>query len=229
MFSGNEPSRHLRRFYLRDWSVGEILAALDRWNLADHTLVIVTSDNGAILAESAPHGHRSCGPWRGQKADAFEGGHRVPFLARWPGRIKAGETTDEIICLTDLLATVAAIIGKPLPNDAGEDSYNILPALLGQKDAKPIREAIVHHSTKGMFAIRQERWKLIEGLGSGGYLTKPLFVATQPGEPPGQLYDLQADPGETNNLYAQHPDIVRHLSALLKRYQESGRNRPDAP
>ncbi len=212
-----------------DWSVGEILAALDKWGLTDHTLVIVTSDNGATLAESAPYGHRSCGPWRGQKADAFEGGHRVPFLARWPGRIKPGETSDEVICLTDLLATAAAIVGKPLPPDAGEDSYNILPALLEHQDAKPIREAIVHHSTKGMFAIRQGRWKLIEGLGSGGYLTKPIFVTTQPGEPPGQLYDLQADPGETTNLYAQHPDIVRRLSELLKRYQESGRSRPEKP
>lgn len=209
-----------------DWSIGQVMEALERCGLAGNTLLIVTSDNGAhwLPKEIEEFGHRANGPWRGQKADIHEGGHRVPFIARWPGKIPPGAVSNEVICLTDLLATVAALLGTSLPSDAGEDSFNILPALLGQPDRGPLREATVFHSGSGMFAIRQGPWKLILGLGSGGF-TPPREVKPKPGEPEGQLYNLEEDPQEQRNLYSQRPDIVAHLKALLETYRQRGHSR----
>lgn len=210
-----------------DWTVGQVLDALERSGLRDNTLVIFTSDNGAHWLETdiARYGHRANGSLRGQKADIHEGGHRVPFLARWPGRVPAGSTSDQTIVLTDLLATVAAIVGAPLPDDAGEDSYDILPALLGRSPAAPIREAAVHHSLHGMFAIRQGPWKLILGQGSGGF-TAPAQVQPKAGEPEWQLYNLESDPGERVNVFDRHPEVVGRLAALLLKYRSEGRSRP---
>lgn len=220
-----------------DWTLGELLDTLDRLKLSSNTLVIVTSDNGALTAglpawakdppsmyDLVHHGHRPNGPLRGQKADIWDGGHREPFIARWPGKIKPGSTSRELICLTDLMATCAAIVGAELPDDAGEDSYNILPALLGQKRGRPIREALVHHSGSGVFSIRRGRWKLILGRGSGGFST-PQHIRPKPAEPQGQLYDLAKDPAETRNLWAQHPEIVQRLTNLLNKYKKDGRSR----
>ena len=208
-----------------DQAVGQILKALDDSGLRDNTLVIFTSDNGSHIQHIDPKfGHRANYIFLGQKSDAWEGGHRIPFLARWPGRIPAGSASSELICLTDLMATAAAIVGQSLPDNAAEDSFNILPALEGKKLDKPIRPAIVLHSINGMFAIRRDNWKLILGRGSGGWSKRPGDNA--PDSPPGQLYDLSADIGETKNLYAQHPDIVKELSALLDQYRSSGRSRP---
>mgnify|MGYP002682404560 FL=1 len=205
----------------------DVLDALARTGCAEQTLVIFTSDNGshwtpAFLEE---WGHRANGAWRGQKADIWDGGHRVPFLARWPGVTPPGTACSEIICLTDLLATCAAIVGAGLPENAGEDSFNLLPALRGQPGGTPIREATVHHAYDGSFAIRQGRWKLIQGLGSGGF-SAPRAIDPIEGGPRGQLYDLDADPGESVNLWAEHPDVVVRLSALLDRYKRDGRSRP---
>jgi len=207
-----------------DWSVGEVLKTLDRLGLTDQTLIVVTSDNGATLS-GKEYGHHSCGKLRGQKADTWEGGHRVPFIARWPNNIKPGTSSDEMICHIDLLATCAAMVDHKLPNNAGEDSYNILPALMGEKLERPIRDAIVHHSGRGMFAIRQGSWKLILGLGSGGF-SIPYFQEPEADGPQGQLYNLQDDPYETNNLWLQHPEIVERLTNLLDQYQEQGFSRP---
>ena len=191
---------------------------------------IVTSDNGSpgrTKIKRAPYsivevyGHNPSGKWRGIKADIWDGGHREPFIARWPAKIPAGSTNDELICLTDLLATCAAIVGTKLPRDAGEDSYNILPALLGRTTDRPIREAVVHHSSIGMFAVRQGKWKLILGRGSGGF-TKPNRVKPKPGEPKGQLYDLDKDPAEKNNVWAENPAIVQRLTELLDKYKKQG-------
>ena len=213
-----------------DWTVGEVMKALQQNGLANNTLIIVTSDNGSpgrTKIKRAPYsivevyGHNPSGNLRGIKADIWDGGHREPFIARWPVKIPAGSTSDEIVCLTDLVATCAAIIGAKLPGDAGEDSYNILPALLGSKTDRPIREAVLHHSGSGMFAIRQEKWKLILGRGSGGF-TKPSRIKSKPGEPKGQLYDLHKDPAEKNNLWAEHPAIVKHLNDLLEKYKKQG-------
>jgi arylsulfatase A-like enzyme len=211
---------------LYDWVVGELLATLQRLNIADNTLVIVTSDNGARLtcADGNDYGHKSCGDLRGQKADIWDGGHREPLIVRWPGRVKPGTTCDQTVCLLDFIATFAAVAGAELDDDDAPDSYNILPAILGQAD-KPIREAIVHHSVSGMFSIRQGPWKLIFGLGSGGF-SKPRDVKPAPGRPGGQLYNMADDPAETQNLWRTKPEIVERLTALLENYRTEGRSRP---
>lgn len=214
---------------LYDWVVGELLATLQRLNIADNTLVIVTSDNGARLtcADGNDYGHKSCGDLRGQKADIWDGGHREPLIVRWPGRVKPGTTCDQTVCLLDFMATFAAIAGAQLDDDDAPDSYNILPAMLGQAP-KPIREAIVHHSVSGMFSIRQGPWKLIFGLGSGGF-SKPRDVKPAPGRPGGQLYNMADDPGEMQNLWRTRPDIVERLTAMLENYRTEGRSRPQKP
>jgi len=210
-----------------DWSVGEILKALDRHGLSDDTLLIVTSDNGSDLRHESRerYDHRSSYHFRGQKADAWDGGHRIPFIARWPGHIQAGNASDETVCLTDIMATCAAVVDEPLPDNAAEDSYDILPALTGLSLAGPIREATIHHSVDGMFAIRHGRWKLILGRGSGGF-TKPQRITPGPGEPVGQLYDLETDIGEQNNLYPERPEVVARLTALLDKYRAQGHSHP---
>ena len=137
----------------------------------------------------------------------------------------SGTVSDEPICLVDLLATCAAVLGRPLPEDAGPDSYNILPALLGEPRPGPIREAIVHHSVFGVFGIRQGPWKLIlDNQDSGGWVP-PRGSGPKPGTP-GQLYHLEEDPGERNNLFDERPEVVRRLTALLDRYRHDGRSAP---
>ncbi len=212
-----------------DWAVGRLLSTLERQGLRNNTLVILTSDNGAHWPASQieRHGHRANGACRGQKADIWEGGHRVPFIARWPGHVQPESRCDETICQTDLIATCAGVAGVRLPGDAGEDSYDIMPYMLGRKPARPIREATVHHSLNGMFAIRQGKWKLILGRGSGGF-TKPKKVKPSEGEPTGQLYDLVEDLGETRNVWQDQPDVVRRLTTLLERYQRTGRSAPQS-
>lgn len=210
-----------------DGAVGRVLDALDQRGVAENTLVIFTSDNGAHWPEADidAWGHDANNGWRGQKADIWEGGHRVPFVARWPGHVPPGAVSDETICLTDMMATLAAIVGADLDRDEGEDSYNVLPAMLQQPYDTPIREATVHHALDGMFAIRQGPWKLIEGRGSGGF-TAPQRREVEPDEPAGQLYHLGRDPQETENLYDDHPEIVERLRTLLAAYREQGHSRP---
>ncbi|MBI3471882.1 MAG: arylsulfatase [Candidatus Solibacter usitatus] len=208
-----------------DDTLGRVLQALDDNKLADNTLVVFTSDNGADwkVEDKARYAHRANANWRGEKADIWDGGHRIPFLARWPGRIKPG-TTNELGCLTDLMATLAGIVDYKLPKNAGEDSYDLLPALLGKK-GKPIRDAVVHHSSLGMFSIRRGEWKLELGLGSGGF-SPPRHLDPAPGGPQGQLYNLAKDPAETDNVWLKYPDVVAQLTALLDRYKQQGYSRP---
>jgi arylsulfatase A len=210
-----------------DASVGRVLQALDNAKLTDNTLLIFTSDNGAhwLPEDIKKWGHRANDGLRGQKADIWDGGHRVPFLVRWPGHVAAGSTSKELICLTDFLATTAAVVGVELPSDAGEDSYNLLPALRGDKLEKPIREAIVHHSSDGTFGIRQGPWKLALARGSHGF-SDPKNIKPKPGEARGQLYNLDADPRERDNLWLVKPAIVARLTALLDKYKSAGRSRP---
>lgn len=226
-FRGKSGADYYGDFVVQvDAAVGRVLRALDHANVGGNTLVIFTSDNGAhwLPSDIAKWGHRANGGLRGQKSDIFEGGHRIPFLARWPGSIKAGSTRRDLICLTDLFATVAAIVDVPLPQDAAEDSFNLLPALLGRKLQAPIREAIVHHSGDGTFGIRQGPWKLALALGSHGF-SEPRDIAPKPGEAEGQLYNLEEDPQENNNRWLHNPKIVARLTALLKKYQVEGRSR----
>jgi arylsulfatase A-like enzyme len=210
-----------------DGSVGRVLKALDDAKLSDNTLLIFSSDNGAWWSpeDIKKWGHRANDGLRGQKADIWEGGHRVPFLVRWPGRVAAGSTSAELICLTDFLATVAAVVGAKLPDDAGEDSSSLLPVLRGERRDRPIHEAIVHHSADGTFGIRQGPWKLAPALGSHGF-SDPKDIKPKPGEARGQLYNLDDDPREQKNLWLERPEIVARLTALLNKYQRDGRSRP---
>jgi arylsulfatase A-like enzyme len=227
-FRGKSQAGYYGDFVVQtDAAIGRVLAALAERGLADNTLVILTSDNGAhwLASDIEQYGHRANGALRGQKADLWEGGHRVPFLVRWPGRIKPGTTGDETICHTDLLRTVAAIVGFSLPEHAGEDSYNILPALLGKRTERPIREATVHQSGDGTLAIRKGPWKLCTALGSHGF-SEPRTVEPKPGQPGGQLYHLADDPAEARNLWTEKPEIVAQLTALLEQYKTTGRSAP---
>lgn len=209
-----------------DAMLGRVLDALEQKGLARNTLVIFTSDNGADwkLEDLARFAHRANADWKGEKADIWEGGHRIPFLVRWPGHVRPGAVSSELGCLSDFMATAAAITGVSLPDDAAEDSFNLLPAFLG-KNSAPIRPDIIHHSINGTFSLRRGNWKLEEGLGSGGF-SPPATVESALGGPKGQLYDLAKDPAELNNLYQKRPDIVDSLATLLEKYKTQGRTRP---
>ena len=207
-----------------DDAVGEILKALDEQGFSSNTLVIFTSDNGGhwLPRDIKQYNHRSNLHLRGQKADIHEGGHRVPFIVRWPGEIEPGTVRGQLGCLTDVFATLASILRRPLEWGEGEDSFNLLP--LWQAD-KPVRNAIVHHSGRGMFAIRRGDWKLILGLGTGGF-TEPWWkIEPKAGQPAGQLYHLGRDPGEKDNVYLQHPEVVQSLTALLDAFMQTDRSR----
>ncbi len=210
-----------------DDSVGRVLAALDRNGLTDNTLVFFSSDNGPVWypADVKKYGHAAAAGFRGMKGDFWEGGHREPFIARWPGKIKAGTTSKDLICFTDMLATFAALTGATLPDGAGEDSFSFLPELLGEKHAEPARNELIIGQGEKNLSIRQGDWKLIPFLGSGGF-TKPSRIRPKPGEPPGQLYNLADDPGETHNVYAMHPEIVKRLTARVAELAAQGRSRP---
>ena len=226
-FEGKTPVSDYGDFVLMvDDLVGRLLGALDKTKQVDETLFIFTSDNGPVWysQDVEKYKHSSVGPLRGMKGDAWEGGHRMPFIARWPGHIPAGSKSKEVICHTDMIATAAAITGQTLPTNAGEDSYNLLPAFLGKK-TKPIREATVHQSSRRYLAIRQGNWKLIPGLGSGGF-SKPSTVKPKKGEPAGQLYNLKNDLGEKSNLFAKRPKIVKRLTAILEKYKKENRSTP---
>ncbi len=209
-----------------DASVVEILDALDAQGLADNTIVVYTSDNGAhwYPDDIETFGHRANLMLRGQKADIWEGGHRVPFVVRWPGVVDADAVSDVLTTHTDLLATFAAVVGTTVPDGAGEDSFNMLPAWFGQASAAPIRSSAIHHSLDGMFAIRKGPWKLIEGRGSGGF-TQPRRITPESGEPAGQLYNLETDPAEATNLYLEEPAVVADLQALLDQARQDGQTR----
>lgn len=215
-----------------DWTVGQVLDALERNGMAENTLLIVTSDNGpapvADLQKLKSMGHESSYYFRGHKADIYEGGHRIPFAARWPKRIKPGTTCDHLTCLTDLVATLADLTGEKLPDNAGEDSVSMLPALLGTA-AQPARHAIVHHSADGFFSIRQDTWKLEFCFGSGGWSEPKEKDAQKMGLPPVQLYDLTSDIRERTNVQDKHPEVVGQLTKLMEKYVADGRSTPGAP
>jgi arylsulfatase A len=206
--------------WLADWCLGQVMDALDRMGVADETLVVFTSDNGPRHGAGE---HRSAGELRGYKSHIWEGGHRVPFVARWPGHVPAGTASSEPIELTDLYATCATLAGAVLPEGAAPDSYDVSSALLGARaaDAEPIREAVVSHSMHGVFAIRQGRYKLIEGTKTSGGWVEPSGRPAEPGAP-GQLYDLTSDLGEQRDLFEERPEVVAELQALLDRYREQG-------
>ena len=204
-----------------DWSVGVILKKLEDLDIDDNTLVIFTSDNGGYPREF--NGHYPMGPiLRGGKGDLVEGGTRVPFVAKWPGKIPAGTVSKEIVSTTDMMATFAAIVGEELPDGAGPDSYNVLPALMGEALPDPDRPIVFISGGTGALSLRAGKWKLIEGQGNRGYgefKAKAPVPPAKPGDPPSQLYNLDEDLGEANNLDNQHPEIVHRMEKTLKEIQ----------
>ncbi|CAA6679915.1 Unannotated [Lentimonas sp. CC4] len=202
-----------------DDGFGAILDALDRNGFTDNTLVIFSSDNGtskgANLPELQKKGHYSSAQFRGSKADLWDGGHRVPFVVRWPGTIQAGSQSDQLICLTDLFATCSDFLGTVLPAHAAEDSVSFLPALSGQ-EITSTRHGVIHHSISGHFGYRQGKWKLLLARGSGGWTAPKEAEAKKQGAPVAQLYDMEADPGETTNLYESHPEVAARLLQQLE-------------
>ena len=230
-----------------DAVIGKVTQALRDAGIEENTLVILTSDNGSFMhnldadtcppniTRSAAQGdhadnnsveayraeHHRANAWlRGTKADIWEGGHRVPFIVRWPGVVEPGSEQAAAVSLVDIYATIADLLNQPMPENAGEDSATLLPLLQGNDDQWQ-RGSIVMHSIGGTFAIRQGKWKLIFSNGSGGR----GIPQGRPFEGPYQLYDMDQDPSETNNLVEQHPELVEELTALLEQYRSSGRSR----
>ena len=217
-----------------DILVGGVMQVLEEQGISDNTLFILTSDNGSFMYKLddslenehvsdasiqgyKPSHHRSSYIYRGTKADIWEGGHRVPFIVRWPEKIKSATVIGQPICITDMMATLAEVVDYSLPEDAGEDSYSFWP-LLSQESQYMARPPILHHSSRGMFAMRDEKWKLVLGNGSGGR-EKPR------GEPwgePYQLFDMENDPRESTNLHDEYPEVVEKLTNLTKRYIDQG-------
>jgi arylsulfatase A len=214
-----------------DAQIGRVLASLHKAGMNEDTLVVFSSDNGPVWFDTDVErfGHDSCGVLRGMKADAWEAGHRMPFIVRWPERVKAGTDSQQLVCFTDLMATFADVFGVALPNEAGPDSFSFLSALTG-KQAEPdtVRSRIaMRPGSAAVMTFRSGDWKLITGLGSGGF-SKPKRIKPGPDDPQGQLYNLAEDLGETTNLYAKHPEIVARLTTELKKVVDDGRSRMTA-
>lgn len=215
-----------------DAFMGRLNAILIEEGIAENTIVIFASDNGCspqadfeILGEK---GHDPSYIYRGHKADIYEAGHRVPFIVKWPKKIKPGSVSDKTICTTDLFATCADIAGIKVKEDEGEDSFSMLPLFEDPSASGYMREATVHHSINGSFAIRKQNWKLIFCPGSGGWSNPKPNSEEVKGLPKFQLYDLEKDPAEEQNLYGKYPEVTNELKQLMVSYIENGRSTPGA-
>ncbi len=216
-------TEHILFDFLRetDWSVGRVLDKIDSLGMVDNTLVIFTADNGhnhyTYWDEITALGHQPSGIYRGHKGDIWEGGHRVPFIVRWPGVTEAGDRTNQMICLNDILATLADLVGYKVPEDQAPDSFSFLSVLRGKGTSD--RRTLVNHDVKGQFALRDGNWKLVllpPDPKEGGTFTS-------------ELYDLEKDPGEATNLAGVQPDKVKAMTELLRQQIESGRSTPGPP
>lgn len=200
-----------------DATIGAINSALEANGLSENTLVILSSDNGCSKAANIPklaeQGHIVSAGMRGSKADLWDGGHRVPFIVKWPNKISPSSTSDQLICLTDILATFSDITRQDIPDKSGEDSVSFLPALFGEYITST-RVGVIHHSISGHFAYRKGKWKLLLSRGSGGW-TSPKEVEAKD-MPVAQLYDIENDFAETTNLYETRPEIVKELLEQLE-------------
>ena len=233
-----EAGPHGDFIFEMDTIVGELLKTLDDLGVADNTLVMFASDNGpevpTVIDMRKTYQHDGARPWRGVKRDQWEGGHRTPFIVRWPGKVEAGTTSDQLLSLTDVMATLAEITGNRLPDDAAEDSTSMLAVLLGAQGDKPLRRYLLQQTMSLAMSIRDGKWKYLDHKGSGGnnynragpWGMKPYALKDTDPDALGQLYDLETDPGETNNLYSTHPEIVAALKAQLEGFKESGRSVP---
>jgi len=215
-----------------DSAVGELLATLDRLHLADNTLVVFTSDNGGVMDDGyedvGDFSHPCNGSLRGRKGTLFEGGNRVPFIARWPGVIEPGKESSAMFCLIDMGATFADLLGQKLEAEAMPDSFDCLASVLGRADEKPPRENLVMHNggTQGPFAVRKGNWKLVQWPGPAAVTRNPIFAGIKNPAPGPLLFDLSKDPGENEDLAAQNREKVRELQSLLKDLRERGSSRP---
>ncbi len=213
--------------------VGQVLKRLEEEGIADNTIVIYASDNGCSPQVNFPalaqKGHNPSYHFRGHKADIYEGGHRIPLLIRWPNGIQPGQICEETVCLCDIMATMAEILGVTLPDNMGEDSVSNLPLWKGQPMDHSLREATVHQSIDGSLSIRKGHYKLELCPGSGGWSYPRPHTPENDGLPPIQLYDLDADISEQKNISAEHPEIVDEMTALLVQYVRNGRSTPGAP
>ena len=208
-----------------DFIVGSLMKVLDSLGLSENTLVMFSSDNGpettSVINMRRDYGHDGANPWRGMKRDQWEGGHRIPFIVRWQGHISEGSVSSQTVCLTDIMATCAEIVGADLPEETAEDSYSILPVLLGEQPGDiPHRQYTLHQTNKLELAIRNGPWKYLDHQGSGGnnYTRESLVPYALPEtapDAPGQLYNLRDDPGESNNLFYKHQDIADDLKEQL--------------
>jgi arylsulfatase A-like enzyme len=209
-----------------DEAVGNVLRTLDSLGLSKNTLFIFSSDNGPYWREGfvQQYNHKAAGEFRGMKGDVFEGGHRVPFIARYPGKIKPGAISKATTTLANLMATCAELTVNNSPMFVTEDSYSILPVLFGKATAIADQPAIVNISSRGFYDIRKGPWKLVTSLGSGGF-TVPFDIKPGKGEPVGQLYNLETDIHEDKNLYHTYPDKVKELSALLEKIKTAPKGR----
>ena len=213
-----------------DHFVGILMDKLEEKGIADDTILIFTSDNGCAPAVDVPAlqalGHFPSAQFRGTKSDIWEGGHRVPFIVRWPGHVAAGTTCGHTVCLVDMLATFAELSGQTYGDDTGEDSVSNLSLWLGNDT--PVRQYTVHHSLFGNFSIRRDQWKLELCAGSGSF-NYPVEGKDTASMPPVQLYDLSADEGETRNVCDEYPEIVEELTAVMRSYILNGRSTPGTP
>ncbi len=213
-----------------DFVVGRVMEALEKNGISENTLVFLTSDNGCSYFPAKAgklekeYGHRVSAQFRGAKSDIWEGGHRVPFIAKWPGKIEAGSKNNQLICLTNLMATCANLTSMDVPANEGVDSYSILPLLKDKKVESPYT-AVIHHSIHGKFSIRKGKWKLELCPGSGGWSAPGDKNAREKGMPEVQLYDLEKDIKEKNNVYKQYPEVVKLLTAELVEIVEKGRTK----
>jgi arylsulfatase A-like enzyme len=208
-----------------DHVVGAILDELDKLEMADDTMVVFTSDNGPVWYDNdeEKYDHVSTGPLLGMKGDAWEGGHRMPYIVRWPGRVEAGAVNGRLIAFTDVMATFAEMTGQELPKNAAEDSFSFYGALVNRAPTTEQRSNFLIRSS-AFPVIRSDRWVLIEGLGSGGF-SQPRRINPEKGGPTGQLYDLNHDVGQRYNMWSANPDVVIRLRAEMKKYLDAGRSR----
>ena len=219
-----------------DTLAGRVIDLVKELGIDDETLILFNADNGAETVHvdwmREDHDHDPSAGLRGMKRDAWEGGHRVPFIARWPGRIPQGQVSDQITNTTDIFATLASIVDFTLPDEAAVDSFDMLPVMTGKQDpAKPVRPYLLTQSFRGEFQIRKGQWKYLDHRGSGGNnyergALKKYKIKEAAPEAPGQLYNLAADPQETTNLYFKNSDVRRELQTLLQRLKQEGRSAP---
>jgi len=214
-----------------DWIIGQILKALENNGFDKNTLLIFTSDNGPetyAYQRIISYNHYSMGDMRGLKRDLWEGGHRIPFIVRYPGVVPAGVVSNELICQTDLMATIASLTGISIPENAGEDSFNMSKVFKGLQSDKPVRDYIIHHAPNGGFAIRKDNWVLIEAT-SGEVSKEPDWIKQkfnyQTDKTPMVLYDLNMGK-ESKNLYTDNPEKLTELKSLLDKTRKDGRSAP---